>query len=538
MTDPDSDPADASRARTFWIAAGALAAAACVLIVVLLVTPHRGHPANSTQSATGPQRHPTPVPAPSSAPAAAELTVHSHDKLANLPRSFLGLSTEYWTLPVDELHIALYERVLSLIHVPGDGPIVLRIGGDSSDHTFYDPTILHLPRWTFDLTPQFVARTATIVRQMRLRVILDLNLITGTPPLAAAWAQEAERAMPRGSIIGYEIGNEPDLYSRAFWLLATEADRFGAHTLPNDITPRGYVRDFGRYARALSRVAPHAALFGPALANPGADRRWISTLLAGPHPGLRVVSGHRYPYSACAFPGSRVYPTIDRLLSENATARMAQTVKPAVRLADQAGLRFRLTELNSITCGGLPGVSDTFATALWAPDAVFELARTGAVGINLHAREHAINDPFTFDARGLLTRPLLYGLILFARTLGPDARLMPTRLHVQGSLHLKAWVVRAGKDMLRVLLIDKGPRSVRVGLALPATAAATLERLLAPSPGSRSGVTLEGQSLDHEGNWVGRPVKEAVVPRAHRYLVTLPRYSAALLNVRMTPGKH
>src|SRR5450755_1818975 len=102
MTDPDSDPADASRARTFWIAAGALAAAACVLIVVLLLTPHRGHPANSTQSATGPQRHPTPVPAPSSAPAAAELTVHSHDKLANLPRSFLGLSTEYWTLPVDE----------------------------------------------------------------------------------------------------------------------------------------------------------------------------------------------------------------------------------------------------------------------------------------------------------------------------------------------------------------------------------------------------------------------------------------------------
>lgn len=453
-----------------------------------------------------------------------------------VPRSFLGLSTEYWTLPVVERHIALYRRVVSLLRVSGDGPFVLRIGGDSSDHTFYDPRILKLPRWVFALTPQFVSRTARIVRDMRLQVILDLNLVTATPQVAAEWAEEAQTQMPRGSIIGYEIGNEPDLYSRAFWRVTTDGNQFGSRVLPKDITPSSYARDFNHYARVLSSVAPHVPLLGPALANPYSGRRWISTLLAGVHPRLKVISAHRYPYSACAFPDSPAYPTIERVLSQRASAGMARTLGPALALAHRAGLKFRLTELNSVTCGGLSGVSDTFATALWAPDAAFELLRAGVQGINLHARVYAINEPFSFDRRGLITRPLLYGLILFARALGPDARLVALHLQSRPSLNLKAWAVRVGSGTLHVLLLNKGARSVNVDAELPATAPATVERLLAPAPGSRSRVTLGGQQLNQNGDWVGRPSSDTVTPRAHRYLVALPRFSAALLTVPIAGG--
>ena len=45
--------------------------------------------------------------------------------------------------------------------------------------------------------------------------------------------------------------------------------------------------------------------------------------------------------------------------------------------------------------------------------------RVGAQGINLHARQYAVNDPFTFDAAGLHTHPLLYGLILLHAPLDP-----------------------------------------------------------------------------------------------------------------------
>ncbi|MGZ4194321.1 MAG: glycosyl hydrolase family 79 C-terminal domain-containing protein [Solirubrobacteraceae bacterium] len=531
MSETDNDRWPVPHRGIIRVGVGVAAAAAIALVVVLLASSEPTRSAASVTTSAGPRSPGAPAGSPP-----AEVTIRGNETTRSIPRSFFGLSTEYWTLPVDELHIALYRRVISLLHVPGDGPFVLRIGGDSSDHTFFDPKIRRLPSWAFDLTRVFIARTARLVREMKLRVILDLNLITATPQLAGAWAREAERVMPRGSIIGFEIGNEPDLYTRTFWRSTTEDDKFGGRILPAIITPTSYVAAYRSYARELARVAPHVPLLAPALADPYRGINWISKLLSGPHPGLRDISGHRYPYAACAFPGSPLYPTIARVLSEKATAGMAQTIKPAVRLASRAHLRFVLTELNSVTCGGLPGVSNTFATALWAPDAAFELLRAGALGIHLHAREFAINDPFTFNATGFLARPLLYGLMLFARALGPGARLVPTHFQTSRSTHLKVWAVKSGGRTLRVLLINKGPASVSVGLSLPAKRPARLERLLAPSPRSTSGMTLGGQWLDSQAAWRGTPSQATVSPQAHRYSVTLPRYSAALVTASVAGG--
>ena len=443
----------------------------------------------------------------------------------------MGLSTEYWTLPVDERHLSLFGRIISLLHVPGDGPFVLRVGGDSSDRTLYDPERLRLPRWVFALTHEYVARTALAVRRLQLRVILDLNLITATPQEASNWAAEAQRVMPPGSIIGYEIGNEPDLYSQSFWLSETKGDRFGRPVLPPAITWRTYARDFDEYAAVLAPIAPGIPLLAPALANPRHSLDFVHALLANRSPALRGLTGHRYPYSGCAFPRSALYPTIPELLSKAATTDMAQSVKPVVQLAKRAGLSAQLTEFNSITCGGLPAVSNAFATALWAPDAIFELMRAGFDGVHLHARQRTINGPFTFDSRGLRARPLLYGLIIFARTLGPDARLVRLQEQIPRSLALKVWAVEVSGSQLHVLLINKGPRSATVSLKIPATSPATVQRLAAPSVGVTSGETLAGQTLDENGAWSGPRQLQRVAPQRSGYHVTTAGYSAALLAV-------
>ncbi len=387
----------------------------------------------------------------------------------------------------------------------------------------------------FGLNSEFVAETALVVREMHLRVILDLNLITGSPTAAAAWAREAQTTMPPGSIIGYEIGNEPDLYSQSFWVNATEGDRFDDKVLPASITPASYVQDYDNYARVISRVAPGVPLYAPAVASTTA-LTWIAALLDSSHPGLRVVSAHRYPYSGCAFPDSPTYPTIERILSENATAGMADSVRPAVALAHEGGLPLRLTEINSITCGGLTDVSNTFATALWPPDALFELERAGLLGVNLHARVTTINGPFTYGGGGLRSRPLLYGLILFARTPVRDARFVPVALARPAPAHLKVWAVNFDKDELHVLLLSKGARAVKAALNLPATGPGSVQRLLAPSVGSFSGETWGGQHLDGDGNWLGKHVAEKVTPSGQRYTVTLEGFSAALLTVHLAPG--
>jgi hypothetical protein len=152
-------------------------------------------------------------------------------------------------------------------------------------------------------------------------------------------------------------------------------------------------------------------------------------------------------------------------------------------------------------------VSNTFATALWAPDALFELLRAGVDGVNVHVRPDLINAAFTFTGDGLRTRPLLYGLILFSRTLGPGAQLVHVRVDASRPLHLKVWAVRVRGGGLHVLLINKGNRSVSVDLQIPAYGRATVQRLSAPSVSSRSDVTLDGQQLGVVPDHVVPPVR-------------------------------
>jgi hypothetical protein len=539
-------PRHPPRAKTARLAAIIIAVGAlCGLVVPLALPDHEGITRAEAGShhrllaGTGTAR-PTPASRHAASPSPrgfeATVTVAANASSVLVPRSYFGLSTEYWALPLFERNMPVFERVLALLHVPGGGPLVLRIGGDSADHSFWHPRWKKMPEWAFALTPNFLSRLGALVRRDHVRLIVDLNLVTDTPLTAAAWARAAETSLPHGSIVGFEVGNEPDIYSRRYWVATIARSPLRVAPLPLALSPSTYVEDFAAYARVLGENAPDIPLIGPAVAHPRISIGYISTLIQDEHSELGSVSGHLYPYSACVRrPRSRSYPTVPRLLSRDAVSAFTSDIASAVAVAHRAGLKFRLTEFNSVTCGGKGGVSNTFATALWAPDALFTALRTGADGANLHVRANAINAPFTVTRSGLIARPLLYGLMLFTRTLGPQARLVRLHLAAAHSVDLSAWAVRVRGGILHVLLIDKGNRTIRVNLHVPATGPATVERLLAPSPYSRSGVTLGGQELNWAGYWSGTPRAESITAGAHGYTVMLPRHSAALMSVRLAP---
>src|ERR1039458_96551 len=98
-----------------------------------------------------------------------------------LPRSYLGLSIEYWGLPRYESHPDTFARVLSLLRVAGNGPMILRIGGDSADRTYWEPRARRLKGPFFKLTPGWLSETARLVRRLRVRLILDLNVVADSP---------------------------------------------------------------------------------------------------------------------------------------------------------------------------------------------------------------------------------------------------------------------------------------------------------------------------------------------------------------------
>ncbi|MBV8988293.1 MAG: hypothetical protein JO372_06995, partial [Solirubrobacterales bacterium] len=472
------------------------------------------------------------------------------------------LSTEYSTLPLVEKHPDTWARVLFEVVPGGNIPVLaLRIGGDSAEHVIYGRRPPQFAPWeVFSPTPKLVDDTAKAISASKLQVIIDINTITSSPRAAAAWMQHLLSSLHNvrgGNIVAFELGNEPDIYSCSAWaggLLkaidqATDAKRKCPAKLPKRITATSFARSFQAYARALYSVAPSLPLMAPALAKATDHLGWIKTLLRYRTKRLRVISAHVYPYLACAKPGQSSYPTIQKVLSENATAGMAKTIAPAVKAAHKAGLSLRLTEINSVTCGGTLGVSNTFATALWAPDALFELMNAGVEGANLHARVSSINRPFSFIRQGLETRPLLYGLILFKRMLDPGERLVPVHVRAGRSLHLKAWAVRASystaagagnsfiRNPLNVLLINKGRGSARITLNLPTSHQGFVERLLAPSASSTSGVTLGGQHLDHQAMWQGRPKVQLLRPtRNGSYVLSVRGESAALVTVPVAPS--
>ncbi len=117
------------------------------------------------------------------------------------------------------------------------------------------------------------------------------------------------QGLPHGSVIGFEIGNEPDIYSRKAWLARTTSTGLGVRRPPGDlavaplptaVTSAIYDEDFNAYAQALAQATPGVPLLGPAARESRAERAVdLEPDRAG---GVGEVSVHRYAFSGCAKP--------------------------------------------------------------------------------------------------------------------------------------------------------------------------------------------------------------------------------------------
>src|ERR1700694_2051000 len=206
---------------------GVVVAAVVALLVSVLALGAEPHSATVRQSRALEQ--PRGIGAQSVQPRLprAVVRIPARGAATSVPPSFLGVSTEYWTIPVWANHLSLLGRVLSAVS-PHD-PLVLRIGGASADQAFWAPP-KESPEWVFEIRRPWISQVGRIVNRFGVRVILDLNLVTATPRTAVRWARAAESALPPESVVGFEIGNESDIYSRAWWQRTTGG--VGLKTLP------------------------------------------------------------------------------------------------------------------------------------------------------------------------------------------------------------------------------------------------------------------------------------------------------------------
>jgi len=385
---------------------------------------------------------------------------------------------------------------------------VIRVGGNSGDTTFWTSTGEAAPSWaTGTITPAKLQHLADVVKGAGWKVILAVNLKYPDPARAADEARYAQRIFGR-SLLGIEVGNEPNFYYS---------------------DAAAYYADFESYVMAIEKAAPGVGITGPDAETNHSSWLGAFAALDAAHPDVAMVTGHTYPTSACGTSTA----TIPELLGEGSEQYEAANAQAAVSAAAELGVPAAEDEVNSTVCAGTPGVSDAFASALWALDYSMLAGQQGIVNVDFMGGTNAAGcDPYTplCPTTGNLTaRPVYYGL-LAAELVGTGrfAAVSDT-----DTADVRAYAVRHG-SRLTVVLIDvqdpsaSGPATVTLNLGA-GYGTGRLTALATSSPAGLSattGVTLGGQAVGPDGSFAA-PKSTPVTVRGKSAVVTVPAGSAA-----------
>lgn len=465
---------------------------------------------------------------------------------APVPRSFAGFSMEWNSVP-DYIGSGgvvnpIFQRLTGWLANGANGAPTLRFGGESTDHTWWNPTGQPKPPGIVtDLDPAWVAQLNQWVTAARTPLVLGLNMGLGDPQYPAAAAAALRAGLPPNFIRNFELGNEPDLYATARAYSVGRNVRVRQRKRPEGYGYNQYRREVNEHVAAIHPAAPDVDLAGGGFASGSWDDLQGSILSA--QPSVRTWSAHAYPLQTCdknirRRGGLRYIP---KLLAPNAYSSIVDRMRHLVAVAASYGAVVQVSEMNSAICGGLRGVSDTMASALWGTDMLFGLAEAGVRNVDLHTWTGSIYGPIDWRRENGQTvakvRPLFYAMLLFNRATPPGSKLLAVGPNAGGA-RLKTWgtIDRAGTR--RFVAINKDHRlGRRLVLTLPPGVArrATVERLSAPGAKSENNVTFGGRGwggTTSDGKPKGKRVIERVRLANGQIRLIIPRASAALITVK------
>ena len=452
----------------------------------------------------------------------AVVTIHPDRTGPAIPPDFLGLSCEKKILSracFQPDNVVLRNILRNL----GGG--VLRVGANEVDSTFWSRTdttpIASMDENRYSEQPSTIGPRSldnlyTFVREAGWRVIHGVNLGANDPTMAA---DEAAYALEAGgpSVLAIEIGNEPNLYPKS-------ATRPGIR--PATYGYAEYRREFQAYVDAIRGRNPSAPLTGPATTR---ICKWFPDFVAEFQPQMTLVTSHLYLLSAKETdPAAPRFASIANLLTRRAEPEWL----PQLEASKAAGIPFRLGECNTASGGGSRGVSDTFASALWAVDFLFEVAQRGGAGVNMHGGFTPGNySPICYLKKESRYEPspLYYGMLLFHEA----ARGRVVDMDCRSAANVSAHAIIDEDRVLRLVIINK--ETTRPVLATVATGRAgpraEVVWLAAPSVTATAGVMLAGRSVAPDGTWSPQP-GEAVACVDGQCEVSLPGASAALVTIK------
>jgi Glycosyl hydrolase family 79, N-terminal domain len=419
---------------------------------------------------------------------------------------------------------------------------VLRIGGNTSEYCYWTPDPTKRPTVQNDTrtlenmrtgdkanpaafgmavgpdtgkkAPAPVSITPEAIRNLRefldlcgWKLIYGLNMGTGTAEDAA---DEAARVMEATGpkLIAFQLCNEPDLFFRN-----------GIRKADYDF--KQFAVEWQHFYETIRTRLPNAPFAGPDTAY---NNEWLVPFARQFKNEAVFLSQHYYAEGPPTDPSM----TIERLLRPN--PKLQEEFEGMKATMQESGLSFRLAETNSCYQGGKQGVSDTFASALWSADLMYQLASAGGTGINFHGGGYGWYTPIAgTQENGFLARPIYYGMLLFAQA--GAGQLVEGKLdQTDQAPLLTAYGLRSTTGAIKVaafnknadrgirLTIDSGQRSKR----------ATALRLRAPRVDDTTDTTFGAAPVRAGGAWSAARQETLSVENGTATL-NLPAASAALI---------
>ena len=432
--------------------------------------------------------------------AAVQLALPEHEGPL-VPADFVGLSYEMGQLYDPNFFSGENKPLLEAFRGLNTSG-VLRLGGHLSNITDWEGVGQNDPKqiagvrhgiedyWEWPLVDPLVQRnkqgmlTQKAIENLRgfldaanWRLIYGLNFACGSTARAADEAAAVSR-IAGDRLVAFVVGNEADGFGE---------DRFFR---PPGYGFEQYIGEYEAWVKTIRARVPGAPFAGPD--TDGKVDTWVLEYARRTKGDAVLLTSHYYGMGPASNPGM----TSERLLRKANPDLDAQIA--AVDAARQAagGTPYRMDEGNSCFGGGRPGVSDAYASALWAADYILKVACAGFAGVNLHGGGVGVYTPIESSATApAAPRPVYYGMQFAQRFAG--WRLAPCRLET--SANITAYQgSKPEKTMLA--LVNKGESPVRVALPDRFAKAQRIQRweLRGPSLSAKTGVRFEPAAHDQQ----------------------------------------
>jgi hypothetical protein len=447
----------------------------------------------------------SPLPLPSGPVVQGSLTVTT-TAVGAIPSRFVGLSYEKLAMSYGYFHASNHNLIELFRHL---GAGVLRLGGGAVDRLLWTSSTNGTHQ---QISSTNVKNLAGFLRSTGWLCLYAINLATSTPALAAEEVGFVVSALGE-SLLGIEIGNEPDEYGVTGKFFA------GNWTFQN------FMDRWDAFRSAILQAAPHVPITGPAAGGGNHISTWTLPFGQIVTPSeLTLLTQHYYRQS-----GASATSTATFLVSpDNQLTTDVGILKAG---AQQLGIPYRISECNSFFNGGAAGVSNSYASSLWVLDFLFDAAMGGATGVNMHGGGNAPGyTPIADDSGAVIeARPEYYGLLLFA--LAGTGTLLETQLSA-GSVDVTAYAVRTPSGGLNIILVNKDTLQ-NVTLTIQANQAietASMQIMTGPSLAAVSGVAIQGATMNKDGTFA--PASPGTLtPAGGQTTCFLPALSAALISI-------